>query len=150
MLIVLTSEHKILLSQINSITNWDKQTYTNVLAANSVMFHTQGSSCPRRLLDPSTWGRYVVLKRRYLSTKERCVTSQKNEDLIYIAAKPEFTPEVTRKLNMLNTAQLQMEPQYMKQLPKEKCCFGNNLHCNWFCEDGNCPNYNAFGSVILW
>jgi len=31
--------------------------YTNVLAANSVMSHTQGSSCLRRLLGPSTRGR---------------------------------------------------------------------------------------------
>jgi hypothetical protein len=41
----------------NTVTNGDKSIYTNVLAANFVRSHIQGSSCPRRLLGLSTWGR---------------------------------------------------------------------------------------------
>jgi hypothetical protein len=41
----------------NTVTNGDKSIYTNVLAANYVRSHIQGSSCPRRLLGLSTWSR---------------------------------------------------------------------------------------------
>jgi hypothetical protein len=38
------------------------------------------------LLDPCTWGRYVVPKRRQLSTNQRCLTSQNSDDPIYATA----------------------------------------------------------------
>ena len=38
------------------------------------------------LLGPWRWKRFVVPKRRYLTTYLPCVTSQKSEDLMYIAA----------------------------------------------------------------
>ena len=50
--------------------------------------HLQGSRNPRRkafflrLLDPWKWNRYVVSKRRYITTTRRCVISQKSADLI--------------------------------------------------------------------
>ena len=49
-------------------------------------FHLQGSGSLLGLLDPWRWDRYVVPKRRYRTTIQRCVISQKSSYLINIAA----------------------------------------------------------------
>jgi hypothetical protein len=40
----------------------------------------------RSFIDTRRWDREVVPKRRYKTTTQRCVISQKSADLIYIAA----------------------------------------------------------------